>query len=82
MRIICVRTGNKFDQWYEDNLKYMIDKFSGLQYDEFVVISDDEYEGVFNKLLMFDRYRTGQNLYFDLDVIITKDCNHFLKKDF
>ena len=71
MRIICVRTGNKFDQWYEDNLKYMIDKFSGLQYDEFVVISDDEYEGVFNKLLMFDRYRTGQNLYFDLDVIIT-----------
>ena len=81
-RIICVRTGNKFDQWYEDNLKYMIDKFSGLQYDEFVVISDDEYEGVFNKLLMFDRYRTGQNLYFDLDVIITKDCNHFFKKDF
>ena len=57
MRIICVRTGNKFDKWYEDNLKYMVDKYSNLEYDEFVVIRDEEYEGVFNKLQMFDRYR-------------------------
>jgi len=82
MRIICVRTGDKFDQWYEDNLKYMIDKYSCLEYDEFAVIRDEEYEGVFNKLQMFDRYRDGQNLYFDLDVIIRGDCNNFLKKDF
>ena len=61
-RIICVRTGDKFSQWYEDNLKYQIDKYSCLQYDEFVVIRDDEYEGVFNKLQMFDRYRDGQNI--------------------
>ena len=26
-RIICVNTGDKFGQWYVDNLKYMIDKF-------------------------------------------------------
>ena len=25
MRIICVNTGDKFGQWYVDNLKYMID---------------------------------------------------------
>ena len=60
----------------------MIDTYSGLQYDEFVVIRDDEYEGVFNKLQMFDRYRDGQNIYFDLDVIIKGDCNHLLRKDF
>jgi len=82
MRIICVRTGDKFDQWYEDNLKFMIDKYSCLEYNEFVVIRDEEYEGVFNKLQMFDRYRDGQNLYFDLDVIIKGDCNNFIRKDF
>lgn len=60
----------------------MIDTYSGLKYDEFVVIRDDEYEGVFNKLQMFDRYRDGQNIYFDLDVIIKGDCNHLLRKDF
>lgn len=82
LRVICVRTGDKFSQWYEDNLKYMVDKYSGLQYDEFVVIRDDEYEGVFNKLQMFDRYKDGQNIYFDLDVLIKGDCNHFLRTDF
>lgn len=60
----------------------MVDTFSCLQYDEFVVIRDDEYEGVFNKLLMFDRYRDGQNIYFDLDVLIKGDCNHLLRKEF
>lgn len=79
MRIICVRTGDKYDQWYEDNLKYMIDKYSGLEYDSFEVIRDDVYElSVANKLLMFDRYREGQNLFFDLDVCIKGDCNRFL----
>lgn len=82
LRVICVRTGDKFDQWYEDNLKHMIDTYSGLKYDAFEVIRDDEYEGVFNKLQMFDRYRDGQNIYFDLDVLIKGDCNHFLRKDF
>lgn len=82
MRVICVCTGNKYSQWYVDNLKHMIDNYSGLEYDEFVSITDDVYEGVFNKLLMFDRYRDGQNIYFDLDVVITDDCNHFLREEF
>ena len=59
----------------------MIDTYSGLKYDEFVVIRNDEYEGVFNKLQMFDLYKNGQNIYFDLDVIIKGDCNHFLRKE-
>ncbi len=82
MRVICVRTGNKFDQWYEDNLKFMIDKYSNLQYNEFEVIREGQYEGVFNKLHMFERFKDGQNIYFDLDVLIKGDCNRFLSKDF
>ena len=34
-RIICCRFGNKFTQWHVDNLKYMIDNWSGIKYDEF-----------------------------------------------
>ena len=85
LRVICVRTGTKYNQWYEDNLRYMIDNYSGLKYDSFECIHDDVYDderGVFNKLQMFDRYRNGQNIYFDLDVIIKGDCNHFLRKEF
>ena len=82
MRVICVRTGDKFDTWYEENLKYMIDTYSNLNYSSFEIIRDDVYEGVYNKLLMFDRYRDGQNIYFDLDVLIKGDCNNFIRKDF
>ena len=85
LRVIAVRTGTKYNKWYEDNLKYMIDTYSGLKYDEFVVIRDDLYDdetGVFNKLQMFDKFKDGQNIYFDLDTLIKGDCNHFLRKDF
>lgn len=82
LRVICVCTGDKFDEWYVANLKHMVDTYSGLKYDEFVVIREDEYDGVFNKLQMFDLYRDGQNIYFDLDVIIRDDCNYLLRKDF
>ncbi len=84
LRVICVRTGDKFDSWYEDNLKYMVDKYSGLEYDEFVCIRDDVYEddyGTFNNLLMFERFKDGQNIFFDLDVVIKGDCNRFLTEE-
>ena len=81
-RVICVRTGEKYNQWYEDNLKHMIDTYSGLEYDSFEVIRNNEYDlQVFNKLQMFDRYRDGTNIYFDLDVLIKGDCNKFLRNE-
>ena len=70
MRIICCRFGDKFNQWHVDNLKHMIDEYSGLKYDSFEVIEDDLYGNWFNKFQMYDRFRDGENLYFDLDVII------------
>lgn len=81
LRVICVNTGDKYDQWYTDNLKYMIDNYSGLQYDSFEVIDEELYGGVYDKLQMFDMFRDGQNIYFDLDVLIKGDCNKFLKKE-
>ena len=82
-RVICVRTGDKYDQWYEDNLKHMVDTYSGIEHDEWFVIKDNVYDDnqVFNKLLMFDYFRDGQNIYFDLDVIIKGDCTQFLEKN-
>tara|TARA_B100001564_G_scaffold301624_1_gene269026 strand:+ start:1697 stop:1927 length:231 start_codon:yes stop_codon:yes gene_type:complete len=70
MRLICCNTGERFGQWYVDNLKHMIDTYSGLKYDSFEVITEELYEGVFNKLQMFDKFRDGENLYFDLDIVI------------
>ena len=69
-RIICVNTGDKFSDWYTKNLKYMIDVWSGLGYESFEVITEEKHKGVFNKLQMFDKFRDGTNLYFDLDVCI------------
>ena len=82
MRIICVNTGKKYNQWYTDNLQFMIDNYSGLNYDSFEIINWEIYGGVYDKLQMFDRFRDGQNIYFDLDILIKGDCNKFLKKDF
>ena len=85
LRVIAVRTGTKYSQWYVDNLKHMIDNYSNLQFDKFEIITKNEYDddkGVFNKLQMFDMFRDGQNIYFDLDVCILNDCNLLLKKDF
>jgi len=83
MRIICCRFGNKFTQWHVDNLKHMIDEYSGLKYDSFEVIEKDLYGNWFNKFQMYDKFRDGENLYFDLDVIIyDKLGTQLIRKDF
>ena len=81
MRIICVNTGDKFGQWYVDNLKHMIDNYSGLEYDSFEVIEEEKHKGVFNKLQMFDKFRDGENLYFDLDICIYDKVPNLIRKD-
>ena len=81
MRIICVNTGDKFGQWYVDNLKYMIDNYSGLKYDSFEVITEEKHKGVFNKLQMFDKFRDGENLYFDLDICIYNKVPNLVREE-
>ena len=82
MRIICCKFGDKFTNWHVKNLKHMIDTYSGLKYNEFVVISSDLYGNWYNKLQMYDIYRDGENLYFDLDVIIYDKLPNLIRKDF
>ncbi len=82
MRIICCRFGNKFTDWHVRNLKHMIDKYSGLKYDSFEVIENDIYGNWYNKLQMYDKFRDGENLYFDLDVIIYNKLPNLVRKEF
>ena len=81
-RIICCRTGNQFTDWHVRNLKHMIDKYSGLKYDSFEVIETDLYGNWYNKLQMYDKFRDGKNLYFDLDVVIYNKLPNLIREKF
>jgi hypothetical protein len=60
----------------------MIDEYSGLKYDSFEVIEDDLYGNWFNKFQMYDRVRDGENLYFDLDMIIYNKLPNLIRQNF
>ena len=81
-RIIACRFGEKFTQWHVDNLKYMIDNWSGIKYDEFEVIETDLYGNWYNKFQMYDKFRDGENLYFDLDMVIYGRLPNLFRKNF
>ena len=81
-RLICVMTGERFTQWHVDNLKHMIDTYSGLKYDSFEVIENDLYGNWYNKLQMYDKFRDGKNLYFDLDVVIYNELPNLIREKF
>ena len=82
MRIICCKFGDKFTDWHVDNLKHMIDTYSGLKYDSFEVIEDNPYDNWFNKLQMYSKFKDGENLYFDLDVVIFNKLPNLVRKYF
>ena len=60
----------------------MIDTYSGLKYDSFEVIEDNPYNNVFNKLQMYSKFKDGQNLYFDLDVVIFNKLPNLARRYF
>lgn len=88
LRVITMRYGNKFDQWYEDNFIHMINKYSNLKYDELIVynkvdeIFKDAPNQLYNILTLFKEFRNGTNLVFDLDVVIKGDMNKFITDKF
>ena len=82
MRIICCKFGDYYTNWHVKNLKHMIDTYSGIKYDEFVVVSSDLYGNWYNKLQMYEIYKDGQNLYFDLDVVIYDKLPDLTRKNF
>ena len=47
--IVLVCTGTKYEEWYVENLLYMIEQYGQLQYDNLHVIRDGE-GSVYDKL--------------------------------
>ena len=80
--IVLVCTGNKYDEWYVDNILHMIREHGKLKYDEVHIIREGEGV-VFDKLQMFKDCIDDVNyLYFDLDIIIKGSIVHLIKDDF
>lgn len=80
--IILVCTGEKYDEWYIDNVLHMICEFGKLEYDRVHIIRDGE-GSYYDKLKMFKECTDDiQYLYFDLDIIIKGDIRHLLKEKF
>ncbi len=80
--LILVRTGNRFEKWYVDNILYMVEKHGNLKYDKVHVIEDGE-GSYYDKLQMFKYFTDNVNyLYFDLDIIIKGDINHLIRENF
>ena len=70
MEIVLLNTPPDYGQQiWVDNIKHMLDN-NNREYDEIHVVDDVVYGGVYDKLLLFDRFRKGQYLYFDLDIVI------------
>lgn len=82
MEIVLVNTPPAYgDSKWVDNIKYMLDNV-GAKYDRIHVIDDIVYGGVYDKLRLFDTFREGQYLYFDLDVIINGDISQLWRTNF
>jgi len=80
--VVLVCTGNKYDEWYVDNVLYMICKHGKLEYDRVHIIRDGE-GSVYDKLQMFKECAKDEHyLYFDLDVVIKGPITRLVKDDF
>ena len=55
--IVLVCTGTKYEEWYVENLLYMIEQYGQLQYDNLHVIRDGE-GSVYDKLKNVARKKT------------------------
>tara|TARA_B100001939_G_C16774818_1_gene544263 strand:- start:259 stop:822 length:564 start_codon:yes stop_codon:yes gene_type:complete len=82
VEIILVCTGDRFGEWYVNNILHMIQKNGKLKYDNVHVIRTGE-GNYYDKLQMFRDFTDDVNyLYFDLDIIIKDDITHILKNKF
>ena len=80
-RIICCQFGKKFNDWHVENLKYMIDHHSGIEYDDFEelfnhfnasiypYLSKKEYQTLVEEtyfLIQMTKFRTVKNKYLEV----------------
>lgn len=86
MEIVLLNTPPSYGQkiWV-DNIKHMLDvccEIWGDEYDDIHVMEDIVHGSVYDKLVLFDRFRTGRYLYFDLDILIRGPFAHLVRDDF
>jgi hypothetical protein len=82
MEIVLLNTPPGYGQQiWVDNIKYMLDN-NNREYDKIHVVDEVIYGGVYDKLLLFDRFREGQYLYFDLDIVINGPITHLYTTEF
>jgi len=81
--VVLVCTGNKYDEWYINNILHMIRNHGKLNYRfEYHIIREGE-GSVVDKLKMFKVCTDDINyLYFDLDIIIRGPIKHLIKDNF
>ena len=58
VNLVLVRSGNKYDDWYEHNIVHMLK--DNLDYNELIVIKDGE-GSVYDKLKMFKLCNDDEN---------------------
>jgi hypothetical protein len=94
VKVLCVKWGDKYSADYVLKLRNMVQRHLTLEH-EFVCITDSPVKGVncipfvsdlpgwWSKIELFvpDRF-PGQNLYLDLDVIITANINDLVRPGF
>jgi|TARA_B100000902_G_scaffold219541_1_gene208550 hypothetical protein len=81
-RVIVAKWGEKYNSWHVNNLKFMLDNYSGIKYNNFVVFEKDTFGNMYNKLEIFNDYKDGTNLYLDLDMVIYDKLPNLVRKDF
>lgn len=82
MEIVLVNTPPAYgESKWVDNITYMLDNVKE-KYEKIHVIDDVVYGGVYDKLRIFDKFRTGQYLYLDLDLVITGPINNLCREKF
>lgn len=82
MDIVLLNTPPNYgESYWVDNIRHMLNNV-GAEYDNIHVINDIVYGGVYDKLRLFDAFRDGQYLYFDLDVIIDGNIDHLIRDQF
>jgi len=82
MEIVLLNTPPAYGEskWVE-NIKYMLDQ-AGEEYDAIHVMDDVVHGSFYDKLVLFDRFRTGRYLYLDLDLVITGTISHLCRTEF